>query len=113
MAGTDPATRFRESVAWIEQMRPHIDFDREEITYKIDAAAFLMEARELVARGSADWVPAFVAGMRGSNLLSWQTRDNLVRAARSHAGELAELLQLLWVGAERGGVLQCFRQRSA
>lgn len=108
MAGADATTRFRESVAWIEQMRPHIDFDLEEITYKIDAAAFLMEARKLLARGSAGWIPAFIAGLRGSNLLSWQTRDNLIMAARSHSGELAELLQLLWAGAERGESFNAF-----
>lgn len=93
--------RFVESVTWIRQMLSELNFDKEEIGYKIASADYLTEARRLVLVGDLSWTGPFVDGLRHSNQLNWRVKDDLSGVARQHPEQLAPLLELLWKGKPR------------
>ncbi|WP_258070019.1 HNH endonuclease [Arthrobacter sp. SX1312] len=79
-------------------MLPTIDFADEEMTYKVESAAKLAAARDLLQADDPGWAAVFAGAFAGSNLLNWRYTDELVRAAKKRPEVLAPLLRLLWDG---------------
>jgi putative restriction endonuclease len=91
--------RFAESVVWVKQVLPVIDFDTEEMTYKVASAEKLAAARDLLKAEDPAWVMVFAGAFAGSNLLNWRYTDELIRVAKTQPEVLAPLLRLLWDGS--------------
>lgn len=88
--------RFAESVVWINQMIPELNFQHEELGYKITSANDLAAARRLLLAGEQSWPKPFVQGLKHSNQLNWRVKDDLITIARQHPEHLVPLLKLLW-----------------
>lgn len=80
-------------------MIPTIDFAEEEMTYKMESAAKLAVARDLLKADDPGWAAVFVGAFVGSNLLNWRYTDELTRVAKTQPEVLASLLRLLWDGS--------------
>jgi len=99
MPASDHAQRFTESVVWVKQMLPNIDFAQEEMNYKVKSAARLADARSLLEAKDPEWAAVFAGAFAGSNLLDWRYTDELIRMAKTQPDVLAPMLQLLWDGS--------------
>jgi len=81
---------------WCRRFRQLPDFDEQERTYKLEAAARMGRARSALLAGDERWVALCKQGFNGQNLTAWQAHDKFVRWAEQHPDRAAAALRSLW-----------------
>ncbi|THJ64501.1 hypothetical protein E8P82_14800 [Arthrobacter echini] len=85
-------------MVWINRMLGELNFEEEELGYKLATAEHLARAREQLLVGDPAWTESLIAGLKHSNQLNWRVKDDLVAVARQQPEHLGPLLELLWTG---------------
>ena len=87
----------RGFATWAVRLAESIDLEDTEHAYKRLTARTLREARDLATRQDPSWPAVFKQAMgRAANLLSWQFKDDVVKAVQGDPGGWADVFEPVW-----------------
>lgn len=99
-ASDDDRTRaWDEFVHWAKTVKGWFDFDAQERDYKLKIADNLMNAKDALANGNAEW-PTLLKKAFGppNNLTHYIWTARFLEWVKQHTAEAAKALQTFWLG---------------
>ncbi len=97
-------------LVWAKRFADEVDLDAEERNYKLAMADRLREATEAAREGDSVWITLFGKALRGTNLLSWQFVDSLLKAAQPDPSQLRDAILGLVDAADPLAQLDAFAE---